>query len=174
MRSPRKPIEDLRTAVQCLPEHTRRAMLDGVRANDIIVGAYTDGRGGVCPMLAAHRRGGRTDLLAFARAWDRFTDAGRRARRATEREVRILVSHLEASLMPAERPGELGRAISEHQALRDGGTRRPRPGDRDRSRELRDREGWGWLRPFRRYDDYRRAIARVEAQRDESRELELV
>ena len=53
---------------------TREAMLAGVRASSaIIVGAYVDGEGGVCPMLAAHRRGGRTDFLSFARAWDRFT-----------------------------------------------------------------------------------------------------
>ena len=63
-------------------------MLEGIDANTIIVGAYTDRRGGVCPMLAAHRHGGRTDLLAFAHAWDRFCErqapaAGDRARAAT-------------------------------------------------------------------------------------------
>jgi hypothetical protein len=31
---------------------------------------------GVCPMLAAHRNGGRTSLASFARAWDRYTKAG--------------------------------------------------------------------------------------------------
>ena len=36
-------------------------MLDGIEANHIIVGAYTDRHGGVCPMLAAHRNGGRTE-----------------------------------------------------------------------------------------------------------------
>jgi hypothetical protein len=50
-------------------------MLDGVRANTIVVGAYTDGRGGICPMLAAHRNGGRTSFLSFARAWDAFARA---------------------------------------------------------------------------------------------------
>ena len=86
MRRRRRPIEDLRIAVECLPSTTRAAMLEGVRTWPIIVGAYTDRRGGVCPMLAAHRCGGRTDFLAFARAWDRFTHA-KRPRRATEREV---------------------------------------------------------------------------------------
>ena len=38
-------------------------MLEGVRANTIVVGAYTDGNGGICPMLAAHRNGGRTSFL---------------------------------------------------------------------------------------------------------------
>ena len=45
----------------------------GSARNPIIVGAYTDGRGGVCPMLAAHRNGGRTSFASFARAWDRYT-----------------------------------------------------------------------------------------------------
>ena len=61
-------------------------------------GAYTDRTGGVCPMLAAHRCGGRTDFRTFARAWDRFTGAGKRARSATERELRTLTAQLEASI----------------------------------------------------------------------------
>ena len=73
-RSRRDVREDLRLAVRCLPQHTRVAMLEGVQRNDIIVGAYTDRKGGVCPMLAAHRCGGRTDFLAFAHSWDRFTN----------------------------------------------------------------------------------------------------
>jgi len=83
----------------------------------IIVGAYVDGEGGVCPMLAAHRRGGRTDLLSFARSWDRFTRAGRRARGATERERSILVGQLQASLAGEARV-DLAGAISEHRELR--------------------------------------------------------
>src|SRR5919107_4787758 len=85
MRSRRqRRIEDLRLAVECLPERTKHAMLEGIEANTIIVGAYTDRRGGVCPMLAAHRHGGRTDLLAFAHPWDQFCSA-KRPRIATER-----------------------------------------------------------------------------------------
>lgn len=73
-------------------------MLRGIASNRIIVGAYVDpGSGGICPMLAAHRNGGRTDLAGFARAWDEYTDA-RRPRRATRREVAKLRSLLEASL----------------------------------------------------------------------------
>jgi hypothetical protein len=112
-------------------------------------------------MLAAHRCGGRTDFLSFAHAWDRFTGAHGRARRATDREVRVLTTHLEASLLQDAEHTELGRAIAEHQELTDRPTI-TRPGDPDRSRELRDRRGWSWLRPFRRYDDYRRALARAE------------
>ncbi len=73
-------------------------MLEGIAANPIIAGAYSTDDG-VCPMLAAHRAGGRTSLIAFARAWDRFAfrDARKaRARRATERELRVLKAHLEA------------------------------------------------------------------------------
>ncbi len=66
----RRPARDLRTAIDCLPLETRKAMLTGVEANRIIVGAYTDRKGGVCPMLAAHRNGGRTSLASFAHAWD--------------------------------------------------------------------------------------------------------
>jgi hypothetical protein len=69
------PIDDLRLAIDCLPLRTREAMLAGVRANEIIVGAYSDRSGGVCPMLAAHRHGGRTSFVSFAHAWDRFAAA---------------------------------------------------------------------------------------------------
>jgi hypothetical protein len=113
-----RAVEDLRLAIDCLPVRTREAMLRGVLSErHIIVGAYVDGEGGVCPMLAAHRRGGRTDLLSFARSWDRFTRAGRRARRATERERSILVGQLQASLAGEARV-DLAGAISEHRELR--------------------------------------------------------
>src|SRR6058998_816253 len=102
MRSRRSAREDLRLAVECLPRRTRVAMLEGVRSNDIIVGAYVDRKGGVCPMLAAHRCGGRTDFRAFAQAWDRFTGATKRARMATERELRTLRVQLEASVWAEE------------------------------------------------------------------------
>jgi hypothetical protein len=112
--SPSRHVEGLRLTIDCLPVATREAMLDGVRdAERIIVGAYTDGHGGVCPMLAAHRCGGRTNFLSFARAWDRFTHAGRQARAATRRERSILIRQLEASLMDAAGV-DLRRAIDEH------------------------------------------------------------
>ncbi len=113
----RSSIQGLRLAIDCMPVATREAMLEGLRSNErIIVGAYVDEQGGVCPMLAAHRSGGRTDFLSFAKSWDRFAHAGGKSRRATERELRILISHLEDSL---EHSGglELDRAIAEHRAL---------------------------------------------------------
>jgi hypothetical protein len=98
VRRRRNSSERLRNAVAALPHHTKLAMLRGIQANRVIVGAYSDRRGGVCPMLAAHRNGGRTDFGTFARAWDQFT-AARRSRRASAREVRTLKGYLEVSLI---------------------------------------------------------------------------
>jgi hypothetical protein len=140
-RGQRREAQRLRTVVDCLPYETRVAMLEGMRRYDrIIVGAYTDRTGGVCPMLAAHRCGGRTDFRSFARAWDRFTGAGRRARRATEREVRTLTTQLEASVWAEDqfRAETLQLGISAPPAPR----RRHGP----------------WLGPFRRWDGYRDAV----------------
>jgi hypothetical protein len=185
LRRERKRAQDLRRAIDCLPRHTREAMLDGIDSNPIIVGAYTDGTGGVCPMLAAHRGGGRTSLASFARAWDRYTEA-RSARRATGREVRMLCAMLEASLYYEPDSGDLARAaaeLRERRATAEAGTaKEPRrdTGERERSGELRPRPGWAWLRVFRRYDDWQEALARAEEQQADqaaardARERELV
>jgi hypothetical protein len=177
----RATIEDLRLAIDCLPQRTRIAMLQGISANDIIVGAYTSGDG-ICPMLAAHRNGGRTSLIAFAQAWDRVAFRGqrsrsRRPRRATERELLILRSHLEASLLADDAPtGELAKARSEHEVLLGrrvaasaaasaAAAACPRPGDAHRAPELGRRSGWAWTRVVRRYDDYQRILARLDHER---------
>lgn len=115
-----RAIEDLRRAIDGLPLPTRQAMLEGIRTNEIIVGAYADRMGGVCPMLAAHRCGGRTSFISFSRAWDRFA-GGRRARRASARELAILEDHLVDSIasereQDAGTPGVLAAAIADHQA----------------------------------------------------------
>jgi len=113
-RRARDPITRLQTAIDCLPEHTRRAMLDGVRADTIVVGAYTDGHGGICPMLAAHRNGGRTSFLSFARAWDAFARADS-VRPATARELQVLDDLLVASLAEGlDGASDLAAAIAEH------------------------------------------------------------
>ena len=115
-RRARDPITRLQTAIECLPERTRRAMLDGVRANTIVVGAYTDGHGGICPMLAAHRNGGRTSFLSFARAWDAFARA-ETVRPATPRELAVLEDLLVASLTEdLDGASDLAAAIAEHKA----------------------------------------------------------
>ncbi len=199
----RATVNELRQAIDCLPPATKMAMLDGIANNPIIVGAYTDGGDGVCPMLAAHRAGGRTSFITFAKAWDRFAYRGsraRRARRATERELLVLRAQLEASLLADDGPSpELAAAMADHQQLKGRRAReeaqalgaeecaelarerscrreqrqarrrsrrehpRVRPGDPDRSRELHDREGWAWTTVVRRYDDYERALQRIEA-----------
>lgn len=157
-RRRRSPIEDLRLTIDCLPIRTRMAMLEGIRANEIIVGAYSDREGGICPMLAAHRHGGRTNFISFARAWDRFAGA-KRARRASRREVRVLEAHLEASLLADHvEVGDLGDAIADHQSMA-----RAR-----RAREAREQGGWSLPR-FRR-----RPAADVAADDEAARELELV
>ncbi len=116
-RQTKSSFDGLRLAIDCMPVATREAMLAGVRNYErILVGAYTDDRGGVCPMLAAHRCGGRTDFLSFAKSWDRFTRAGGRKRAATRREVGILIAQLEDSLQRACGL-ELDRAIAEHHQL---------------------------------------------------------
>lgn len=140
-RHPASPIERLRLAIDCMPVATREAMLHGIQCNErILVGAYVDERGGVCPMLAAHRCGGRTDLLSFAKSWDRFAREGAKRREATPREVRILVSQLQDSL--ASSTGlELDRAIEEHHALVAQSRRSARRSARPLPEEA-DPKGW--------------------------------
>ena len=118
MAKRRNNAQRLRNAVYALPTRTKQAMLRGIRSNRVIVGAYVDRRGGVCPMLAAHRNGGRTSFLSFARAWDAFARADK-VRPATARELRVLEDLLVASL--AEEPGgdiDLAAAIAEYKATR--------------------------------------------------------
>ena len=198
MRRLQRPAHRLRQAIDGMPLETRTAMLGAIASNPIIVGAYTDRDGGVCPMLAAHRNGGRTSFAAFATAWDRYARAGRKPRPATEREVRTLQTMLEASIARASGPGEgeLAEAIAAHESSRrerlSRGDRRagsdrehqgsrgrgvaPRlgTGERDRTTELRTRHGWAWLRPFRRLDDYERALAELAEAEDRPRERERV
>jgi hypothetical protein len=124
-------------------------MLTGVESNRIIVGAYTDKKGGVCPMLAAHRNGGRTSLASFARAWDRYTGVrARRARAATDRELNTLRTMLEASIALDELPDMSAVA-------REAQTRRERR-----------------LRVFRRFDEYERAVAELAVIRALNRPAE--
>jgi hypothetical protein len=186
-------IQDLRRAIDCLPRRTRIAILQGISANPIIAGAYAN-TSGICPMLAAHRAGGRTDFIGFAKAWDRFAFAGvrrrkRRARPATRRELLVLKAHLEASLIEEELPIDLSGALREHQELvsrHESGARAShvpletpeavmrltRPGDPNRSAELRRRPGWRWMRVVRTLDDYERTLAALAEEQASLRERE--
>ena len=106
MAKRRNNAERLRNAVYAMPTRTKEAMLRGIRSNRVITGAYVDKRGGVCPMLAAHRNGGRTNFGTFSRAWDGFTGASvRKPRRASRREVRVLEGYLEMGLLRDGAPG---------------------------------------------------------------------
>ena len=127
MRRQRRRAQDLRLAIDCLPTRTREAMLEGLDANNIIVGGYTSPDGGVCPMLAAHRNGGRTSLASFARAWDRYTGAFYGPRPATDRELRTLKFMLETSLIGEEGRTEMAAAIADLKASKE---RRAREADR--------------------------------------------
>ena len=198
-RRDRNPAERLRFAVEALPGRTREAMLKGIDSNQIIVGAYVDPDGGVCPMLAAHRNGGRTSLASFARAWDRYTDA-RRPRLATRRELRTLRSLLEASRFSGGTEHEsmveaAARIRSERLAIaeREAFAASPEPatppdldddapirvrlpldtGERHRASDLRERLRWSWMRPARRYDEYRDLLAAAEEQLAEQRSAAL-
>ncbi len=138
-------------------------MLRGIEDNTIIVGAYADASsGGICPMLAAHRNGGRTDLASFARSWDRYTDA-RRPRLATEREVLTLRSLLESSLATEDAPtgsvASLARRLraERRQAAAAEAARPANPvapeepaGLPIRIRRLRPKQPPAWLRGSRR------------------------
>lgn len=189
----RATLRDLREAVECLPRRTRLAMLEGIERNPIIVGAYSDQRG-ICPMLAAHRAGGRTSFIGFAKAWDGFAFRGSRkvrARRASQRELLVLRTYLEASLLEDDCPTtDLASAVSAHRELmarrqadtrhavpeagapgevtgasgpgQTGAASSPRPGDPDRASELRRRPGWRWMRVVRSVDEFERALAALE------------
>jgi hypothetical protein len=126
MPTPRElAVADLRRSIDVLPVRTRQAMLVGLAHNTVITGAFS-GSGGVCPMLAAHREGGRTTCVSFPEAWDKFTGVyGRNiCRHATEYEVGILRAEIEASLVP--QTSDLAAAIEDHQKMVESRRRRDR------------------------------------------------
>ena len=133
-------------------------MLRGIDANPIIAGGYSDKRaGGICPMLAAHRNGGRTNLASFARAWDRFTGA--------------LRSYIELSLLEGD--GRSLAGIARQIRAERSRTRRD-TGERHRGAELRRRRRWAWLIPTRRYDVFAERVAAAHEQSSEQRAAQLL
>ena len=118
MATPREQARaELRRSIDVLPERTRKAMLHGLGHNTVITGAFAASGQGACPMMVAHREGGRTSSCSFPEAWDKFTGVYGRAiiREATPYEVQILCEEIEASLQPL--PNVLSDAIAEHQAI---------------------------------------------------------
>jgi hypothetical protein len=144
-----------------MPRHTKEAMLRGIRDNRIIVGAYVDKRGGICPMLAAHRNGGRTNMGTFARAWDEYTGAdAKRPRSARFREVNTLQNYLEMALL--DEGGDESRPLTEE--VRDVQATRRRLAERaakDAAEETVD-------------DVLSRTYAAAEERRNEERAEELL
>lgn len=147
---------ELRFTVECLPFATRVAMLQALDREPIIAGAYA-ADGGLCPQLAARRHGGGATMPSFARAWDGFTATTRRRRHAEARELEVLRAMLQASVAGGD-PGQTAFAV---------GVRALRGHDAARA------SGWplavrharrhpSWLRPFRRYDEYRAALCRLD------------
>ena len=74
-------------------------------------------------------------------------------------------------------PVDLQAAIAAHMASKERSSARerakaaardsarqeqPDTGERDRTEELEGRHGWAWLRPFRRFDDFERAVHQLE------------
>ncbi len=190
-RKARNPAQRLRTAVDSMPRRTRIAMLTGIDDNRIAVGTYKDrDSDAICPMLAAHRNGGRTSLASFARSWDRFTNA-RRPRLATEREVRTLRSYIEMSLLRDEtgddsvaalasgiRAERREAAAAAAKATEGQNAKSPQAtpadtGERHRGRELRNSRFWSWLRPTRRYDEFTENVAAATEQLNEQRAAEI-
>ena len=184
---------ELRAAVDRLPLATRRAMLEGMQTNSIIVGADGNPHGGVCPIYAASTPPSKRIGKPFARAWDRYAGA-RLPRPASDRELRALRSMLETSIeLETEPTVFLDAAIAAHRAsearsqaashVREENVRETLPsarearepaprrdsGDRDRTGELSRRHGWAWLRPVRSYDDYERMLQAVDEMAREAR-----
>ena len=124
-------------------------------------------------MLAAHRAGGRTNFISFAQAWDRFAfrdaKAGK-ARRATERELLILRTHLEASLLEDEGPApdcatRSPSTRAARRAARSGGPARvPRPATATAAASSAP-AGLGLDAAGPPLDDYERALARLSRSR---------
>jgi hypothetical protein len=158
----RNPAQRLRQTVDALPERTRVAMLRGISKNRIIVGAYTDPKsGGICPMLAAHRNGGRTSLASFAVAWDAFTNA-KRPRRATRREVRTLRSYLEISLLRAEQGTESIAELADR--IRGERAAAPPITVERRSEPRPERRRWASFRAIRKPSDSKDLITAAQEE----------
>ena len=167
----------MRAAIERLPLATRRAMLEGIQTNSITVGGDGDPRGGICPIYATSALPSRKIGGPFARAWDQYAGA-RLPRPASERELRTLRSMLEVSIELETEPAVSLRAeVAAHRASqarsRAAAAPRRESGERDRTAELSGRQGWAWLRPVRRYDDYERALRALDGMaREASSECE--
>ncbi len=171
MRRRRCSTQELRLTIDCLPLRTRIAMLEGVRSNDIIVGAYADRRGrrlpdaGRPPLRRPH------ELHLLRQGVGRLRRRQARPAGVRARAARAAEPSSRRASWPRSSSTSARRSPTTRACAADGdGDGVARAGDPDRSAELRTREGWSWLRPFRRLDEYERALARVEEQAPPDRE----
>ena len=192
-RAAKDRAEELPQAIEELSVTTRAAMLQAVRcpATRLIAGSYVAPGGGVCPLLAAHRCGGRTHdgstgVSTFADVWDRYTGASASEPRPIEQaERQMLEGLLVASLAREQHRREAAERRERREREARGAIARVRAGrgarleallsaqgDENRARELARRAGWAWLGVYRRYDEYRAAVA--QALNAESRQAHTV
>ena len=74
---------------------------------------------------------------------------------------------------PVEAPVPERPVSREAPAARPSSRKRRDTGERDRTTELRDQDGWAWLRPFRSYDEYEETLVRALEELDtHERQLE--
>src|SRR5215218_10294229 len=143
-------------------------MLEALRSDaTLIAGAYAARELGACPLLAAHRRGGREHgRSTFAGEWDRFTRTPQgRPRLITEGEREVLERLILESL-PSHAPIQPAASSATQMPLAPvPSTRLSERGDQrldaDRSAELSSIVGWAWLGVYRRLDDYEAALASI-------------
>jgi hypothetical protein len=79
---------------------------------------------------------------------------------APDEEVVDLRAAIDAHMASKERTQEQETAKSQLRKTRR--TEQPDTGERDRTPELEQRHGWAWLRPFRRLDEFERAVQTLE------------
>lgn len=130
-RAAKDRAEELPQAIEELSVTTRAAMLQAVRcpATRLIAGSYVAPGGGICPLLAAHRRGGRphdgsTGVSAFADVWDRYTGASTAEPRPIEQAERQMLE------------GLLVASLAREQGRREAAERRERATGRPEERSL--------------------------------------
>jgi len=171
-RAAKDPAEELPRAIEELAVTTRAAMLEAVRcsATRLIAGSYVAPGGGICPLLAAHRRGGRphdgsTGVSAFAGVWDRYTGARTGDPRPIEQAERQMLEGLLVASLAREQRRREAAGRRERRVRAGRGARLEAllsaQGDENRARELARRAGWAWLGVYRRYDEYRAAVAQA-------------
>lgn len=161
MKTRRRPAQELRAAIDRLPLEVRQGVLAGIKSRRIIAGEAVDGAGGVCPMVAAHVEWRGIDPQSVARAqeaaraWDRYAQATRTWRPATKHQLVALRAMLEASILEDVAPMAPAPRFARASAARG---RRWDTGERDRTAELSQHEGWAWRRPYRSYEEYEREM----------------